>query len=164
MNKITTLILLIISLNILSQEKKNTVSSNSDIFISQCNKIGQSIIKKNKTTKLKSWYEGTNLKQQQLAIKKLELDINTSDLDVTYYLTMMNEKPLIYNFHFYNRATKTEFGNLLIKFKDRKNNLVDDIQVISKNQLKKINTEVKNQSLPKNIPLPPPPPPLTKKN
>lgn len=124
-------------------------------FVLQCNNIGQKIIDKDESVKLDDWYEGIDAEKIKSEIRKLESDIDKSDLEVTYYLVMMNEEPLIYSFHFYNKETKTEFGQLLIRFKNRKNNLVDDIKVIDKEQMELINKKAEEQPLPTNIPPPP---------
>ena len=74
---------------------------------------------------------------------------------------MINDKPLIYSFHFFNKETKEEFGQLFIYFKDKENNLVDDLKFVSKTKMETFNKEIgENTDL---INIPPPPPPQTKK-
>ena len=146
MKKVSLITFLIISINIFSQEKKELFNSEFSKFIIQCNNIGKTIIEKNKATELKSWYEGINSEKVNLEIKKLESDINNSELDVTYYLVMLRKEPLIYSFHFYNKETKTEFGTVLISFKNRENNLVDSIKIENKEELEKLNTQFENEA------------------
>ncbi|MGR7813224.1 hypothetical protein [Lacinutrix undariae] len=60
----------------------------------------------------------------------------------------------------YNTENHIEF----IRFKDRENNLVDDIKVVSKKQMEEISAESEKESGTLNIPPPPAPPTEKKKN
>jgi hypothetical protein len=162
MKKIALITLFLTSTYVLAQKDKRIFQPEFQSFVLQCNNIGQTIIDKNESVELNNWYEGIDAEKIKTEIQKLESDIDKSDLEATYYLVMMNEEPLIYSFHFYNKETKVEFGQLFIRFKNRENNLVDDIKVINKEQMELINKEVEEQPLPTNIP-PPPPPPIEKK-
>ncbi len=153
------IIILLIGGNIFSQEERKLFQSEFAPYTFQCEKIGRLLIDKTIESNLMDWYEGKDLRRIKSEIEKLESDVDKSDLEVTYYLVMMNEQPLIYTFHFYNEETKTEFGRLFIRFNNRDNNLVDDIKVIDKKQLESINKESQNQPLPTNIPAPPLPKP-----
>jgi hypothetical protein len=121
------------------------------------------MIDKNQSVKVDDWYEGMDVERIKPEIEKLELNIDKSDMEITYYLVMVREEPLIYSLGFYNTESKTEFGQLLIRFKDKENNLVDYIKVIGKKEMEMINKEANEQPLPTNI-LPPPPPIEKKKN
>jgi len=157
------ILILFISTNIFAQEKKEILKPELEKYVLQCENIGRILIDKNESTDLTNWYEGIDTEKAISEIKQLESDIDNSELKATYYLTMMNENPLIYSYHFYNKETKTEFGQLFIRFKDRENNLVDDIKVVSKKQMEEINAESDKESGTLNIP-PPAPPTEKKKN
>jgi hypothetical protein len=157
------ILILFISTNIFAQEKNEILKPELEKYVLQCENIGRILIDKNESTDLTNWYEGIDTEKAISEIKQLESDIDNSELKATYYLTMMNENPLIYSYHFYNKETKTEFGQLFIRFKDRENNLVDDIKVVSKKQMEEINAESDKESGTLNIP-PPAPPTEKKKN
>jgi hypothetical protein len=164
MRNITLILIFLTSTNIFAQEKKEIFKPELEKYVLQCENIGRTITDKNILSDLNKWYDGTDKENAISEIKKLESNIDKSELDATYYLTMMNENPLIYSYHFYNKETKTEFGQLFIRFKDRENNLVDDIKFVSKAQMEEINAESKKSSGTMNIPPPPPPPVGKKKN
>ena len=130
-------------------------------FVIQCENIGRTITNKSKASEFDKWFEGDNKVKAESCVRELESDINNSELDVTYYLVMINDKPLIYSFYFFNKETKEEFGQLFIYFKDKENNIVDDLKFVSKTKMETFNKEVgENTDL---INIPPPPPPQTKK-
>ena len=160
MKKFVLITLFLTSISVFAQKDKEILEAEFHPFVLQCNNIGQTIIDKNQSVKLEDWYEGIDVEKINTEIQKLESDIDKSDLEATYYLVMINEQPLIYSFHFYNKETKTEFGQLLIRFKNRENTLVDDIKVMDKEQMELINKEAEEKPLPTNIP---PPPPTEKK-
>ena len=163
MRKTATILTLLISLNIFSQEK-TILDSDLKEFVLQCENIGRTITAKNIATNLTEWYDGIDKEKAESFIKQLESDINNSELDVTYYLVMLNENPLIYSFHFFNKETKEEFGQLFIYFKDKENDLVDDLKFVSKANMEMLDEEPDENTGLINIPPPPPPPPLKKKN
>lgn len=163
MRKTATILTLLISLTIFSQEK-TIFDSDLKEFVLQCENIGRTITDKNITTNLTEWYGGFDEEKVESFIKQLESDINNSELDVTYYLVMLNKNPLIYSFHFFNKETKEEFGQLFIYFKDKENNLVDDIKFVSKSKMEMLDEEPDENTGLINIPPPPPPPSLKKKN
>ncbi|TXD80806.1 hypothetical protein ESY86_19920 [Subsaximicrobium wynnwilliamsii] len=163
MKKIALTFIFLISINVFSQEEKRIFNSEFEKFVLQCETIGRTITNKDIETEFSNWYEGIDSEKLNLEVKQLESDIKNSELEVTYSLIMMSENPLIYSFHFYNEITKTEYGQLFIRFADRENNLVDDIKVVSKTQLEEINKESEIELENMNIPPPPPPPPIKKK-
>ena len=158
------ILILLTSINIFAQEKKEIFKPELEKYVLQCENIGRILIDKTISKDLNKWYEGTDKETVISEIKQLETDIDNSELKATYYLTMMNENPLIYSYHFYHKETKTEFGQLFIRFKDRENNLVDDIKVVSKKQMEEISAESEKESGTLNIPPPPAPPTEKKKN
>ncbi len=161
MRKTSTILILLISLNIFSQEKR-IFSSEFKEFVLQCENIGSTITDKSIATNLTEWYDGVDKEIAESAIKQLESDINRSKLNVTYYLTILNENPLIYSFHFFNKETKEEFGQLFIYFKDKENNLVDDLKFVSKAKMEMLDSKPDENTGLINIPPPPPPPPIKK--
>lgn len=166
MKNISITLIFLISISIFSQEKKKIFNPELKKYVLQCEYIGRTIIDKNVSSDLDKWYDGIDKEKAILKIKQLESDINNSKLDVTYHLIMMNESPLIYTYHFYNKETKTKFGQLFIQFKDRENDLVDYVKLVTKSRMEEIDAELENKlntepSVP--IPPPPPPPPIEKK-
>jgi len=139
-NKIVFLVFLITA-NIYSQERKKLFQDEFAPFTLLCKKIGDSIIKKTAELKLSEWYEGSENEKINSNILKLKTDINKSKLNVTYWIMIMNEDPLIYTIHFGNNTTKEEFGQLYFVFKNRDNTLVDNVNFISKNEMEKIESE-----------------------
>ena len=135
MKKIILLSIIIYSTSIFSQEKKEKGVSEFIKFKIQCEHIGKAIIDKNAVTDIYNWYEGIDEKNSLSNLKQLKSDINNSELEVTYLLTLLNrssEDPIVYMIHFYDDQSKIEFGRLFIRFKDKNNNLVDDIRVANK--------------------------------
>lgn len=161
MRKIIGIIIFLTSVNIYTQEKKKIFNTEYKTYVIQCENIGSTIINKNVSLEIDNWYEGNDKEKVVQDLKQLEYEIDISELDVTYYLMLMNKKPLIYTYHFYNKETKAEFGQLFIQFKDRENNLVDYVRLVNSEKLKEIETQadLKNDFIP-----PPPPPPIEKKN
>ncbi len=154
---------IIISANVFAQEQKRIFKKEFAIFSIQCEHIGKTIIDKNVTTDFENWYEGQEKEKGLAAIQQLENDINQSHLEVTYHLVLLNENPLIYTYNFYNEKTKSEFGQLFIKFTNRDNILVDDIKFTSKAKMEEIYAKNKGDATYEGaIPPPPPPPPLPK--
>ncbi|WP_299365415.1 hypothetical protein [Winogradskyella sp.] len=127
----------------------------------QCEKIGRLLIDKTAGSNLTEWFEGNDLDKYKSELSEFESDIDKSELEVTYYLSLMSENPLIYAFDFRNAETETPFGQIYIRFINRENILVDDIKIITKSKMDEIESESDNSELPK---LPPPPkPPKEKK-
>lgn len=142
-----------------SQDTKKLFTEDLKVFTLRCQAIGDEITDKNKTTHTKQWFEGVDKTSVAKDILQLENDIDHSKLDVTYHLILMAEHPWVYTFHFYNEATKTEFGQLFIRFNDKDNDLVDYLAFVSKEKLQEIDDRAKGDSGFLNIPPPPPPPP-----
>ncbi|MBJ7883083.1 hypothetical protein [Gelidibacter salicanalis] len=156
-NKILTLIL-IISINSFSQENKKLFQSEFAPFTIQCEKIGRIITDKTTESNLSDWYEGTDSDELVTELIAFESEIDKSDLKITYYLTLINESPLIYIFDFANEETKKSFGQLYIRFINRDNILSDNLKFVTKKEMEEIKTELLI------IPPPPPPSPKKKKN
>ncbi|MBN4070764.1 hypothetical protein JYT76_03700 [Olleya sp. AH-315-F22] len=127
----------------------------------QCEKIGRLLIDKTTESNLTEWFEGNDSEKLASELLKFESEIDESELNVTYYLSLMSENPLVYSFDFRNAETKKPFGQIYIRFINRDNILVDDINLVTKSKMEEIELESKNSELPK---LPPPPkPPKEKK-
>ena len=130
-------------------------------FTIQCEKIGRLLIDKTAESNLTEWFEGDDLDKFKSELAEFESEIDKSELDVTYYLSLMNESPLIYTFDFRNAETRKSFGQIYIRFINRENILVDNINIVTKSKMEEIELESENSELPK---LPPPPkPPKEKK-
>ena len=142
MKKLSITLVFLISLNVFSQQKK-AFSSELDEFVLQCETIARTLIDKNKATNLTEWYEGHYKGIAETNIKQLESDIDNSLIDVTYRLTKVNENPQpyghrvyqVYRLRFYSKETQAEFGLLYISFKDKRNNLVDGISLLSREKV-----------------------------
>jgi len=157
MNRIVQILIFLISVNSFSQEELISFDPEFKIFLSQCYNIGQQLIDKNEIVDLNEWYEGEDLDNKFAKVQQLKSDFLSSELEITYHLVMMNEDPLIYNFTFYNKDTKSDFGLLIIGFKDRENNFVDYINTVSKATMDKGKIDLEKE--PKEFSVPPPPPP-----
>ncbi|WP_091407411.1 hypothetical protein [Aquimarina amphilecti] len=162
MKRYISLIAILTIVSAFSQEKKTIFQPEFASFTIQCEKIGRTIVDKNSISDVTEWYEGEKLQETISKISKLESDINASPLKVTYYLVLINEERPVYTFHFFNKETKEEFGQLFLLFKNRDNVLIDEIRLVDKTGLEKIKSESEKDSEFKNIPLPPPPPPIIK--
>ncbi|MEF3080111.1 hypothetical protein [Winogradskyella poriferorum] len=123
-------------------------------FTIQCEKIGRLLIDKTAESNLTEWFEGDDLDKFKSELAEFESEIDKSELDVTYYLSLMNESPLIYRFDFRNAETRKSFGQIYIRFINRENILVDNINIVTKSKMEEIELESENSELPK---LPPPP-------
>ena len=132
-------------------------------YTTQCEKIGRLLIDKTAESNLTEWFEGNDLDKFKSELVEFESEIDKSELDVTYYLSLMNENPLIYTFDFRNAETEKPFGQIYIRFINRENILVDDIKVVTKSKMEEIELESENSELPK-LPPPPKPPKEKKKN
>ena len=152
----------LISLNSFSQEKRKMFQSEFELFTIQCEKIGRLLIDKTSESNIKEWFEGNDLDKFKSELAAFESEIDKSELDVTYYLSLMKENPLIYSFDFRNAETETPFGQVYIRFIDRQNILVDDIKIVTKSKMEDIELESENSELPK-LPTPPKPPKEKKK-
>ena len=141
MKYITFIITLFLSLNIFSQERKKIDEPEYKKFVQQAEYIGKTIVDKNIITDVNNWYEGIDKENVLSDIQQLERDINNSELDVTYSLSTLNKNPLIYTLRFYNEPSKTEFGILFIRFKNRENNIVDDIRLADKTTMEGVEEE-----------------------
>ncbi|GEM_PF-3589907 len=139
-NKILILIFLI-SINTHSQEKKKIFQDEFAPFTLLCKKIGDSIVSKTAEFKLSEWYEGDENEKVNANILELKTDIRASKLNVTYWIALMHENPLIYTIHFGNKETKEEFGQLFFTFINRDNVLVDKVSFNSKLEIKKMESE-----------------------
>ena len=124
----------------------------------QCEKIGRILTDKTTASNLSEWYEGTDSEKFISELIAFESEIDKSDLKVTYYLTLINDKPLIYIFDFANEETEKSFGQLYVRFINRENILSDNIKFVTKLEMEEIKAELIN------IPPPPPPPVEKKKN
>ena len=162
MKKYLLIITVLTVIKVVSQEQKTLFQPEFTPFTIQCEKIGRTIADKNTNSIVSEWYEGEKLNEKISLISQLESDIDASELDVTYYLVLINEKVPAYSFHFFNKETKEEFGQLFLLFKNRDNVLIDEIKLVDKAGLGKIKSESEKKSEFKNIPPPPPPPPLIK--
>ncbi|WP_159090920.1 hypothetical protein [Aquimarina aquimarini] len=156
MKKHILLITILVTGGVLSQEKKTIFQPEFAPYTIQCEKIGRTIANKNSSSDVSEWYEGEKLQETISQISKLESDIDTSELEVTYYLVLINEEPPTYSFHFFNKETKEEFGQLSLLFKNRDNTLIDEIRLVDKAGLEKIKSKSEKDFEFKNIPSPPP--------
>ncbi len=130
-------------------------------FTLQCEKIGRHLIDKQKSYKLKEWYEGQKLDSLTITMQKFELEIDNSDLEVNYYLSLLSPKPIVYSFDLRNPETAESFGQIYIRFTDTDNILVDNLMIVQKSKMEEIEKESENSEL---LQLPPPPkPPIGKK-
>ncbi len=163
MKKIVLFTIVLISMNSFAQEKRKMFQAEFTSFTIQCEKIGRLLIDKTIASDLSEWYEGSDLEKLKSEIAAFESEIDGSDLEVTYYLSLMNEKPLIYTFDFRNAESGTPFGQIFIRFKNDDNTLVDDLRIVTKSKIEEIESESENSDFPK---LPPPPKPTkeTKKS
>ena len=163
MRKIFFITLTLLSLQSIAQEKAIMFTSELAPFTIQCEYIGRSMLDKNEATDLSKWYEGSNLEKLTASIREIERDINQSNLEITYRLSLIRKNSPIYLFHFHAKDAAIEFGQVFIYFEDDGNTMVDDYKLLTKIQFEKIDSEIKNNPKFKNIPPPPPPPPLLKK-
>ncbi|WP_299685704.1 hypothetical protein [uncultured Dokdonia sp.] len=157
--RILFVISLCISINLFAQEERKIFSDEFKKFVLQCETIGNVLIDKNKEAKISDWYEGEETELIASYLKQLEADIDASTLEVTYYLVMLKENPLVYSFHFFNKETKEEFGQLFINFQTGDNILVDDLHYVSKAKIEMLDVESDKKTGLITIPPPPPPPP-----
>jgi hypothetical protein len=163
MKNILLIAILLISMVGTSQEKRKIFQEEFVPYTLQCEKIGRLLIDKTKVSNLTEWYEGNDLEKFKSELSEFESVIDNSELEVTYHLLLMNENPAIYSFNFSNIETKTTFGQIFIRFKNRENILVDDLKIITKSKMEEIKLESENSELPK-LPLPPKPPKEKQKN
>lgn len=138
MQKLSLTLALLISMTLISQEKKEFRTELNE-FVLQCENIGRSIIDTNKTTNLYKWYDGRSKELAETNIKQLESDIDNSILEVTYHLTMVYKDPLLYRLNFYSKETRLELGQLYLSFRNNRDNLVDGIKLLSKENIELIN-------------------------
>jgi len=162
MKNIILITIVLISTNSFAQEKRKMFQAEFASFTIQCEKIGRLLIDKTIASDLSEWYEGSDLEKLKSEIADFESEIDGSDLEVTYYLSLMNEKPLIYTFDFRNAESGTPFGQIFIRFKNDDNTLVDDLRIVTKSKIEEIESESENSDFPK-LPPPPKPPKETKK-
>ena len=123
---------LLVYLSNFAQEKTKPEDIKLDNFVQQCDAIAKTLIDKTLVTMLDNWYEGNGKEIAERAIKQLENDIDSTSEKVAPYLMILSTNPLIFSLHFYYTDTETEFGHMFIFFKNQENNLVDDLQFVSK--------------------------------
>ena len=164
MQKFVLVSFLFVAIGSFAQNDTKVLNEELAPFVVQCNEIGNAIINKAEATTLADWYEGPDADRLTAELRAFEAFIDNSKLEVTYYLQVLSDNPLIYSFHFANNETKTEFGQMFIHFKDQANLMVDDLKLLNKEQMELIDKNYGSSSLPTNIPPPPPPPGKKKKN
>lgn len=101
-------------------------------YVSQCDALAKSLIDKQITTDITSWYEGGSKELAQRSIQQLENTIDNYPVKISHYLMVLSTGPLIFSLHFYETESEDEFGHMFIFFSDQENYLVDDIQFVSK--------------------------------
>lgn len=140
---------------VLHSQKKKIFNKKNAPYTLQCKRIGDLIIKKEPSLNISEWCENLALGKAEQYILHLQSEIKTVNDDITYDIILLKEEaPIFYTINIYNKKTLEEFGQLFIAFKDRENNLVDNINYLSKTDLDKIESD--NKSL-ENVKLPPPP-------
>ena len=120
------------SLYAFAQEQVNLEESKLENYVLQCDNIAKSLMDKETKTNVIDWYEGAGKEIAEFAIQQLESDIDKSSQEISHYLMVLSIDPLIFSLHFYYDETEAEFGHMFIFFKDKNNNLVDDLQFVSK--------------------------------
>lgn len=103
-----------------------------EAFVSHCDALANSLVDKERTTDMTFWYEGAEKELAQRIIQQLENSIDNAPEAISHYLMVLNTNPLIFSLHFYETESKQEFGHMFIFFSDQSNNLIDDIQFVSK--------------------------------
>lgn len=123
---------ILICLSGYTQEQSNLEEIKLENYVLQCGNIAKSLLDKENKTNINDWYEGSGKNIAELAIQDLESNIDNSFQEISHYLMVLSIDPLIFSLHFYNTVTDEEFGHMFIFFNDKKNNLVDDLQFVSK--------------------------------
>ena len=90
MKKIALITVFLVSINSFSQEKRKMFQSEFAPYTIQCEKIGRLLIDKTAESNLTEWFEGNDLDKFKSELSEFESDIDKSELEVTYYLSLMN--------------------------------------------------------------------------